>query len=278
MKNKDTFDTVDQDGNPIKLAVLRPTAKQNQKANIIASQTFGELIDKCILRSQLEDVLRAKGIWDDTQQKELENLQAKLIVNERKLLAGGIKKSEGKAIAIEMWADRAEIRRLLSERNSLDSMTVEGQCENAKFNYLVAVCTVYNDTGKLYFDSYEDYLTRSDEIAATQAAIHLMQIVYDVDNDINASLPENKFLKEYGYINEKYQLINKDGKLVDLGGRLIDEDGRYINEAGEFINLKGERVDKEGNPFVERKPFLDDDEAPITVEEKPKKTKKTKVS
>lgn len=282
MKLKDAFDSIDKDGKAVKLAVKYPSAKQQQKANVVHAATFKEVVSDALFRVQLEEILRKKGIWDDAKQRELEDLQAKLIVNERKLLSGGIKLSEGKAIALQMAADRNKIRQLSTDKASMDGMTVEGQCENARFNYLVSQCTVYNDSGNPYFNSYEDYLDRADEIAARQASLKLMTMLYNFDEDMNAGLPENKFLKDHKFVNDDYHLIDKDGRLVDFGGRLVDNSGRYIDTEGKFVDINGNRVDEEGNFIIEAKPFLDDDGEPIVegeakTETPPKKTRKSKV-
>ena len=69
-----------------------------------------------------------------------------------------------------MRVKRVQLRVVISERTDYESNTAEGQAENARFNSLVSSCTVYNDTGKPVFNSMDDYLNRSTEEAAAQAA------------------------------------------------------------------------------------------------------------
>jgi len=96
---------------------------------------------------------------------------------------------------------------------------------------------------------------------------------------------ENKFLKEFKFVNEDLRLVNDDGHLIDIDGRLINEEGRYIAyrtkkaeiEQDEdelyFVNIQGNEVvkvvDEDGDErwvtpdLAERKPFLDEEGNPI---------------
>jgi hypothetical protein len=167
-----------------------------------------------------------------------------------------------------MKKDREEIRSLISVRTSLDNHSAEGQADNARFNYLVSVCLVYNNHEKQpYFQSMEDYLNRSNEEVAIVGAQHLASMLYGLDNDYELNLPENKFLKKYKFIDDKLRYINKEGKLTDYEGRLVDENGRYVDSEGNFVDKFGNRVDKDGEYVVDTQPFLDDDGTPIVLDE-----------
>ena len=165
-----------------------------------------------------------------------------------------------------MKKNREDLRELISVKTNLDTHTAEGQADNARFNYLVSVCTVYKDNSKPYFTNYEDYNNRSTDIVAILGAQNLAGMLYGLENDYEEKLPENKFLKQYKFVDDKLRLINKDGKLVDSEGRLIDENGRFINDSGEFVDKSGNLVDKQGDYIVEFQPFLDDNGNPVIVE------------
>ena len=68
-------------------------------------------------------------------------------------------------------------------------------------------------------------------------------MLYDLDPNYDNNLPENKFLKDYSFVNEDLRLVNDDGHLVDSQGRLINEEGRFIayDDKGEeyFIDIDG---------------------------------------
>jgi len=117
--------------------------------------------------------------------------------------------------------------------------------------------------------------------------------MYGLDPNYEKNLEENKFLKEFKFVNDELRFINEDGHTVDSEGRLTNEEGRYIAYENDddykakknpyFVNRDGERVveGKDGwvkESIAERKPFLDDEDNPIQAsaekEEKPKATKK----
>ena len=150
------------------------------------------------------------------------------------------------------------------------------------------------NTNQPYFADQKAYDSQMGEPWVVEASSELANMLYGLDPDYETNLVENKFLKEFKFVNEDLRFINDDGHLVDSEGRLINEDGKFIayhtKEAEEaqdqsqiyFVNADGEEVvsvtDESGNEtwvkksVVERKPFLDDDGNPIISEDKNEKT------
>jgi len=190
---------------------------------------------------------------------------------EFKLKKGGIRASEAKDIAIDIRKNRIQLRDLIAERNALDTNTVEGQAENARFNCLVSLCLVDNETGKPVYKNMDDYLENSTDEEAFLGAQTLAQMMYGLDKDFEKKLPENKFLVDYGFANENLHLINKEGNLIDVDGNLIDEQGRYIDKDGNVIDREGRKVNEEGQYEVESQPFLDENNNPIELPAKKKR-------
>lgn len=262
-----TFD-VNIDGKNITLAVVSPSLEDQREATKVYNTSFSDALKaKAVVRAKLDDLLMEQGLWDEKKQNKFTELQSKVLDGERKLAKGGISLSEAKKTALEMKKVREELRDLISVKTNLDTHTAEGQADNARFNYLVSACTVYNDTKKKYFSSYDEYINKSADVAAITAAQNLAGMLYGLDADYETKLPENKFLKDYKFVDEKLRLVNKEGKLVDENGRLIDENGRFINEKGEFVDKDGNVVTKEGEYVVEFAPFLDDDGKPVVLEQ-----------
>lgn len=255
MANKITFEI-----NGEKLAVVKPNEAQKKVAQRHYNKALAEALESgAILRAKVEHYMRKQELWNDEKQAEFEKLRKELRDGELKLAAGGIKFSQAKALAMEMRTLRAKLNLLNTDRNMLDINTAEAQAETARFNYLVSVCTVYNETGKAYFSNYTDYENRSNGDVANEAGRLFGLLYYGLEENFELKLPENKFLHEFGVIDEKCRFINKDGHLVDSKGRLINEDGRYVNEDGEFVDVEGNKVDKDGNYVTEFKPFIDDE-------------------
>jgi hypothetical protein len=270
------------DGNNVELIVRSPSVQDQREAQKVYNKAFTESIKgQCIVRAKLDDVLREQGLWDDSRQKQLNDLQNKILDGERKLTKGGIKLKEAKDIALSMKNVREDIRDLISVRTSLDSNTAEGQADNARFNYLVSACVVYKENeSKGYFENLDDYLNRMDDPVALRGAQILANMIYGLDNDYEKNLPENKFLFKFKFIDDKLRLIDDKGRNIDREGRLVDESGRFINESGEYVDKDGNRVDIKGDYLIDHQPFLDDEGKPIAEDETPtepvKKSRKSK--
>lgn len=266
MKTK-TF-TVALDGVDKEMLVRSPSLNDQREAQKVYNQAFTDAVkSKSVVRAKLDDLLQDQGLWNDEKQAKFTALQRELFDGEKRLAKGGFSLNEAKDLAIKMKAIREEIRDLISVRTSLDNHSAEGQADNARFNYLVSVCLVYNDTKQPFFSSLEDYLNRAGEEVALLGAQHLANMLYGLDNDYETNLPENKFLKKYKFIDAKLRLVDKKGRLIDAEGRLIDESGRFIDDQGNFVDKFGNKVDAAGEYIVEQQPFLDDSGNPIVIED-----------
>lgn len=272
MKTKTFKATVD--GKEIELLVRTPSLQDQKEGQKAYNQAFTDAVkSNSIVRAKLDDLLTEQGLWNDTKQARFTELQKEILQGEKRLAKGGFSLNEAKDLAIKIKAKRDEIRDLISVRTSLDNHTAEGQADNARFNYLVSVCLVYNDTKQPYFNNLEDYLNRATEEVAILGAQNLANMIYGLDNNYESNLPENKFLKKYRFVDDKLRLIDKKGRLVDEDGRLIDENGRYINEQGVFVDKYGNEINEDGEYIVTPEPFLDDDGNPIVLEDEVVSTK-----
>lgn len=279
-KNKKTVFNVDGKD----YAILSPNAKQNEEATMEYNRVFSRALQNgALLRERLDHFLREQKLWDDEKEKYYYELIIKIQEGQEKIKKGGIKLSEAKETALELKTLRAAMQALISQKNSMDVNTAQGQAENARFNCLLASCLVYNDTGEKVYSSAEEYVANEDNVAV-KAAEEFANLYFGLEKDYEKNLPENKFLAEYKFADDDGRIINEEGKLVDFMGKLIDEQGRYIDEEGNFVDFEGNPVDEEGEKIVEFKPFLDDsgkpisDEAEAEAEEKPKPKKRGRPS
>lgn len=256
------------DGVEKEFLVRSPSLNDQREAQKVYNQAFTDAVkSKSVVRAKLDDLLQDQGLWNDEKQAKFTGLQRELLDGEKRLAKGGFSLNEAKDLAIKMRRLREEIRDLISVRTSLDNHSAEGQADNARFNYLVSACLVYNDTKQTYFLNMEDYLNRAGEEVAVLAAQNLANMLYGLDNDYESTLPENKFLKKYRFVDDRLRFVDKKGRLIDSEGRLVDENGRYIDDQGRFIDKFGNLVDEQGEYVVESKPFLDDNGNPVVLEE-----------
>ena len=272
----------DKDGNIVKVKLKAPGASEYRDSQVEYNKAFRKALDSgALLRQKLSDYMEEQGIWSKEKQKQNDEYVARISEKEELLNTGGIKLSEAKDIALELRVLRFEFREFLSERNALDTNSFEGQADNARFSELVRLCMINPKTNSPYFPTQKDYDASGDQPWVIKASSELASLIYGLDPDYDQKLTENKFLKEFDFVDEDLRLVNKEGHLVDTDGRLIDEDGRFVkykNPKAEkeqdetqrfFVNRDGVEVisivDQDGEERwvtkdkAERKPFLDDD-------------------
>lgn len=263
----------DIDGKEVSFKVVSPSFSHQREAQKVYNKTFSDAINSgSIIRARLDDILVRQGLWDDGKEQEFKELQNKINGGEKTLSEGGISLEKAKEIAVDMRTARDDLRKLISVKNQLDNNTAEGQADNAKFNYLVSACVVYKDSGKPYFENYEDYNNRAADIVAIRGAQKLANMIYGLDDNFEANLPENKFLKDYGFVNENLEFVDEQGRKVDVKGRLIDKYGRFIDEEGNYVDADGNKVTLEGDYISEFKPFLDKKGKPVKLQSSEEET------
>jgi len=283
---------LDKEGNTVKTLLRSPTAQDYRDSQVQYNETFRKALDSgALLRQKLTDYMEEQGLWDADKQKDNDKFIDEISAREEALKGGGIRLTEAKRIALELRDLRADFRELLSEKNALDSNSAEGQADNARFSELIRVCMLDPDTKNPRFPDQKAYDTQADEPWVVGAAGDLAGMIYGLDPNYDKNLAENKFLKEFKFVDEELRFIDNDGNFVDLEGRLVNEDGRFIayrTEKGKkdkdpeevyFVNREGEEVvlitDDGGEEewvklsLKERKPFLDDEDKPIEASSEP---------
>lgn len=247
----------------LELAVRQPSAEERTRAKIEYNKAVRKALENGqIMRAKLDDEVRKQGLWTDEMEEDDRKLIKEINDLTKRLHAGDMKLSDAKALALRIKKLRFDLIKHRTVKSELDNITAEAFGEQAQFDYLVSVCTVYNETGEPYFKSLDDYKNKSSDEVAFEAASQVATILYNLQS-YEEALPENKFLKKFKFVDDKLRLVNKEGHLVDEDGRLINEDGRYVDSAGNLVNIYGDPVDENGEVLVESKPFLDDDGNPI---------------
>lgn len=246
--------------------VVRPSPQQISESQKYYNKTFGEALQSgAVLRAALDKHLLRQKVWDDEKEKEYNELNKKIRGLSKKLALGGIKLSKGKGLALKIRDMRIELRDLTSGKLLADSSTAEGQADNSRFNYLCSSCIMEKESEESYYKNYDSFVADFVNDIAQNGAAKLASLIYDVDDDPETKLPENIFLKQHKFIDDKFRLVDNKGRFVDDEGRLIDDKGRYINEEGKFVDIHGDLVDENGNYILDSKPFLDEKGKPIKV-------------
>lgn len=268
------IDTVDIEGKSLQLAIVRPTNRINQEANMAYNLRMAKLIrrgsqdktQRLLLRAELEEYLSEMGVWTLKDTVEVEKLALEIRANELMIKKGGRKVSEGRALALQMAEKRQMILEKHAKRLQFDSATVESQAENFRFEYLLIKCLIFADTGKPFLQNHDAYVERQDETAIMEGARILANMVYGLNDSIDNNMFEMRWLKDAGMIDDKGRYTRPDGKIIDRNGRLVNEDGRYINSDGQMVDTFGRSVDEHGNLLVDvSEPFIDDETGEAVV-------------
>ena len=260
-----------------KYKVVKPTLEVLNEATKLRSRTFNEALQAGdMLREQLEDQLKKRNLWNDDLEIEYQTLRKEVVRLTTILTKGGINLNQARDIALDVANKRARMVDMLSSRSSLDSNSCEGKADAARFNYLFANCLVYNDTDEKYFpNGLVDYLLNQEDPVAAAGATEFYYLISNSE-DPTDDLVENKFLKQYKFVDEEYRLIDKEGRLIDNEGKHIDEEGYYIewleDGTSRRVDVNGNVINSDGTPELEFTPFLDDDGNPVVLsDDKPKK-------
>lgn len=247
--------------------VRRPKPEEDVKAQAVYNKKFSEALkNDALLRDALLDHMTKQGLWSSEIEKEIEGLR-QLIANDRdRIKAANMKKSEGLEISKRIRGNLDRLTYLNRHQNRLDKLTADAQAEQARFEYLVSACTVDSKTGKQVYKDLNDYLdkaSKAEDELSYKASMNMMYLLANVDPDAEGQTEENKFLRRFGYVDEKLRYIDKNGKLIDADGRHIDEQGRLIkwNEdftKSELIDFDGKLVDEKGEPLIQEGEWYDD--------------------
>ena len=237
-------EVIKEDGTKVEIYVRKPTNGELTRAEKVRAKSWSKFKSDPDIMSkvQLKRYLEERKIWDKDKQKESLALEKSINALQDKLIRPGkrkVKLSEARSIAIELRKKRVEYRDLLSEKIELESNTTESLADNARFDFLVTCCTFYKDTNEKVYNSVGDYENDSTDTAFTAAAA-LGQLMYNLTDSFEATLPENDFL-----IKQKLA----DGEslaLIDFDGNYVDEDFNVILKKEE-LNAEAPKVQYEND-------------------------------
>ena len=275
-ENKEKVTEVDINGNKVNIVVKKPNSVTLSQAQRVGAKAWTDCVrDGIMTKKELEKFMKEQGIWDDGKDKEQKSIIDEITSLEKQLYISSqghkkLKASEGKEIAIKMRVRRSQLRDLISERISLEQNTAESISDNTRFDFLVANCTFYENGQKVY-SNLDEYKERADVEPAFTAASTLAAMLYSIDKDFEAKLPENKFLKTFNFVNDDLSLVNKAGETIDLEGRQIDKNGFYLNEEGQRVDKDGNLLDEFGNYIPTIEYFTDEDQPEEDKKEKRKR-------
>lgn len=226
--------------------IKQADSKILSKAQNVYIQKFREACDSgAILKQSLEKHMRDQGLWDDKSQQKYEDLLKESADIEYRIKSKQYKKrSDLMKNALRLKEIREDVSELLSERNTLDSLTAEGQADQERFNFLLIHCVVDYKTQKPVFSSVDDYLEQAVSDLGRESAKKFAGFMYGLDDNFEDSLLENRLLKRLNALNDENQLVNTEGQRIDIEGNLLDEFGARVDK-------DGNRIDINNNPIID---------------------------
>lgn len=167
-------------------AVVSPTNKQLREATHIYNRAFASAVrGGALLREEMEKILEERDIWNDdiaekfrTKQEEFAKLRVKLAELDSEKEVKEVTKLSNKLAKL-----RTDMERMIAPKISSETNTAQGQAEQERFNFLVSVCTVYNDTEKQVYSSYDDFEEKIDDDIAQVASEKFGRIFYGFGSD-----------------------------------------------------------------------------------------------
>lgn len=248
VQKRKVFEVTGGDGEKIKLAIKRPTQDLINEADLEYNVKISNCIKRGVMtRAEAESLMREKGIWTEEDEKQLRKMREEARNLEKKLALKGLSKEKGTKYSKQLREKRSQMLGLINKRNSYSQYTAESLAESTRDQYLTYACTVYADTEENYFESFEDFCNRVNEPAAILAYQQAIYFFNNIDENIEMSRAENRYMVDNKMMDEDGYFLNEEGKRVDSGGRRINENFEYVID----FNDEEVRCDEFGNPINE---------------------------
>lgn len=225
--------------------VRKPNSIQKNQGRRIYNQAFNQaLTDGCMIKEQAINFSKERGIWNTEKEAELAELRKKIDDGEKILELGGIELSQAKDVALDIRQNRFELMLRNIALSEIFANTAEREAEFAESQYIMSVC-ICQKNGQPLCKDLNDFLNRQDEPPIVEGINKFNDLMYGNNADYFKELPENKFLIEYGFMDNEMNLLDENGQ------KIVNEDEK-----------------------VERKPFLKNGEPivkdqPVSVEPEP---------
>lgn len=134
--------------------LISPTKEHKALAELLYQETYHEhKFSDLITKDQLSKVLASKKIWTEQEEKRLKDLEKLLEQLKVDLYNALYNLNDQKRIRKQIKTIEKSIENAISRKHSLDSMTIENFAENARDQFLFALC-ILDSYGNSIFDIY----------------------------------------------------------------------------------------------------------------------------
>ena len=197
--------------NGAKYTLGQVTAKERQDAKALYRRTFFKALeDGAFLQSATYEKAIEWGVWSDSKNQEFEALHLELDAVVKKLEEGGYDFNEAVEDAKRAGEIRNEILKTNMDISSVVGHSAERYAEDAEADYLLWASILQGK--KKAFKTFDEFL----EAKENDDPIIVLAITNSIgiSADYYRELPENKFLIEFGVMNENLEFLDEDGNPI----------------------------------------------------------------
>lgn len=202
MKDRE-FISQDRDGKEITVIFKKPTQSQITNADFMFKKAFAEGVRAgLITQAEAVKILKAQGVWGDSQEQEAAELRSKISEIEAKFAANLVSIDEGHGLYSEVKSLREKLASLVSLITSVTENTVESYASDVKTKFYVVECCVNKDGNRKLFksiadfdDKFPDRLT-SDCYRKSLVVVIESQMGIDLPDVLSDDNPEDKWLSK----------------------------------------------------------------------------------
>lgn len=188
--------TLDQfrDKKDTEIRIYQPTSGVDSIAQDAYTKVYNRLLKDpdLMTRRQVEKLINEKGIWGDSQQKQIENLTNDMrdielnVAQMRK--KGNFNKATMNRFRNEWKNKRTQVNDLIREKTNILSNSVEGRAEEEEIRVKLSLCVKYPDES-LVWSSLEELNNETDRFALAKIVNEAMLFWSGLTQEIIDELP-----------------------------------------------------------------------------------------
>lgn len=197
------FTASNRDGKNVEFELVEPDLSREREAEMHRLKAYSEALKEGVLpREAMREILREKGVWDDSDDREFTEHVRRVARLERDLKDAGVRgnNKECTTIAGQLSRERLNMLRSFMVANTVLMCSCEGFAEAVKLEALMASCVMVKETGKRYWETYREYVMERDynptATVAIEAQILKGMIEEEQHNSTLAEYPEHQWLKK----------------------------------------------------------------------------------
>ena len=214
-----TFETRKEDDALLKLKIVAPTSEQILEADLQYRKVYSKALRLgIIVQAEAERFVKERKLLDADLEAEIKKCQEEIAGLEIKLANKEMSREDGFVAANKLTGVRDELMRFNKKVTAIFDTTCENLSDEYRMQYLTVMIT-RNEDGSAFFKDYEDFSKRTDERATVDAVRHTILTMARLKDNFLMDLPENKWLKDNGFVDEKGLPIMRksEPKIQDTG-------------------------------------------------------------